>query len=184
MPRQLMVLDMSIRKEVGSAAEDLVKGLSELPVIYVDNRSFRYAYYSIDQAVAGDQDYEPFRVVTTSGVSHDTRLWPYLANYPVAQSARVIMLCDHPDVVDKPAKGLCVALYSHEGATMQVSHRQGAVYDLTSIAAINRDPADPLITDYLEHTQRRLVAVGNADTISACIAWAEANLSPGGWRRW
>ena len=183
-PKELMVLDMSIRKEAGSAAEDIVKGLSELPVLYLDNATFRYAYYSVDINPADGQDFQPMRAATASGLTHDTRSWPAMTNYFITDPARPIMHCDRADAVESPLLGSCVAIYSHEGVQVQASHRLGAKYDLTSITAIIRDDIEPLIKDYEFHTQRRLVAVGNPDTVAASIAWAEANLAPGDWKRW
>lgn len=184
MPRELMILEMSIGKKPGSAAEDIVKGLSELPVAYLDNATFRYAYYSVDGNPADGQAFQPMRVASPSGETNDTRLWPNLTNYPVGQPARVIMLCNRADAELRPDQGLCVALYSHEAATMQASHRLGAIYNLTSITAIIADDINPLITDYELHTQRRLLAVGSPDTIAAAIAWAETRLRAQDWSRW
>lgn len=183
-PKELMVLDMSIRKEAGSSAEDIVKGLTELPVLYMDNATFRYAYYSVDSNPADGQEFQPMRVATVSGMTHDTRSWPIMTNYFISEPARAIMLCDRADAVQSPNVGSCVALYAHEGVQVQASHRVGAKYDLTSITTIIRDDVEPLITDYEFHTQRRLVAVGNANQVAASIAWAEANLAPGDWKRW
>jgi hypothetical protein len=183
MPKELMLLDMSIRKQQG-AAEDIVKGLSELPVIYFDNTIFRYAYYSIDPDPMDGQDFQPFMVSTSSGPTHDTQRWPALTNYPVDGSARVLMLCNRDDAVAHPDAGVCVAIYSHEGSLMQASRRDGAIHSLTALAAIGGDKDQPLITDFEFHTQRRLVVVGNPDTIASGVAWAETWLKPDSWQRW
>jgi hypothetical protein len=184
MPRELMILDMSIRKDAGSAAEDIVKALSELPVIYLDNTIFRYAYYSIDANPVDGIAFQSMRMMSSSGVTNDTQLWPVLVNYNIAQPAHSIMLCDRADAVELPALGQCVALYAHEGATVWGSRRTGARHQLTLITAIIDNQADPLITDYAFHVQRRLIAVGNPNTVSAGIAWAEAHLKPEDWRQW
>ncbi|MBF6025819.1 hypothetical protein [Lysobacter niastensis] len=183
-PKELMVLDMSIRKEPGSPAEDIVKGLSELPVIYLDNSIFRYAYYSVDTQPADGLVFLPMQGSSASGPTHDTRAWPVLTNYYIAEPARLIMLCDRSDALQSPRTATCVAIYSHEGAKVEASHRIGAKYDLTLITAINRDDVNPVISDYEFHTQRRLVAVGSPDTVTAAIAWAEANLAASDWKRW
>jgi hypothetical protein len=86
--------------------------------------------------------------------------------------------------VTHPTEGICVALYSHEGSMMQASRRDGAIHSLTAIAAIGGDEAQPFITDFEFHTERRLVAIGNPDTIASGIAWAETWLKPEDWRRW
>jgi hypothetical protein len=184
MPKELMLLDMSIRKQQGSTAEDIVKGLSELPVIYFDNTIFRYAYYSSDPDPMDGQDFRPFMVSTSSGPTHDTQRWPGLTNYPVDGLAHVLMLCNRDDAVAHPDAGVCVALYSHEGSLMQASRRDGAIHSLTAIAAIGGDKDQPLITDFEFHTQRRLVVVGNPDTVASGIAWAETWLKPDSWQRW
>lgn len=184
MPKELMLLDMSIRKQQGSTAEDIVKNLSELPVIYFDNTIFRYAYYSIDSNPADGQDFQPFRISTSSGSTHDTQKWPVLTNYVVDGLARVLMLCTRDDAVAHPKEGVCVALYSHEGSQMQASRRDGAIHSLTALAAIGGNAEQPLITDFDFHTERRLLVVGNPDTVASGIAWAEAWLKPEGWQRW
>jgi hypothetical protein len=185
MPKELMLLDMSIRKQQGSTAEDIVKGLSELPVIYFDNTIFRYAYYSVDSDPLDGQDFQPFRVATSSGTTtNDTQQWPVLTNYPVDGLARVLMLCTRDDATTRPQDGLCVAIYSHEGSQMQASRRNGAIHSLTALAAIGGNEDQPLITDFDFHTQRRLVVVGNPDTVASGIAWAETWLKPDGWQRW
>lgn len=183
-PRSLMVIDMSIRKDAGSVAEDLVKNLSELPVIFFDNAALMYVYYSVDTTPADGQDFRPMQVATPTANTHDTRLWPALTNYFIADPARVIMLCDRADAVASPTVGNCVGLYSHEGSQMQVSRRDGTLHNLTLITSIIRDPADPVIEDYDEHTQRRLLVVGTPDTVAATIAWAEEHLAASDWKRW
>lgn len=183
-PKELMLLDMAIRKQQGSTAEDIVKGLSELPVVYFDNTIFRYAYYSTDTNPSDGQDFQPFKVSTSSGATHDTQKWPGLTNYPVDAPARVLMLCTRDDAVTHPGDGLCVALYSHEGSLMQASRRDGAIHSLTALAAIGGDDVHPVIADFDWHTQRRLMVVGTPDSIASGIAWAEAWLKPGDWQRW
>lgn len=184
MPRELMLVDMSIQKDAGSAAEDIVKGLSELPVIYLDNTTFRYAYYSADETPTDGQAFQPMRVATADGNSHDTQRWLGLTNFRVDQPAHVIMLCDRDDAVTNPGVGRCVAIYSHEAVLMQASRRDGAMHSLTLIEAVQEDANDPLISDFNLHTQRRLIVVGNPDTVASGIAWAETWLDKTGWRRW
>lgn len=182
-PKELMVLDMSIRKDAGSAAEDIVKGLSELPVIFPDNQIYRYAYYSTDSTPADGQTFQPMRGDSAAGPTHDTRQWPLLANIFIVP-ARALMLCDRADALEAPRMGNCLAIYSHEGAQMQASRRQTVAHSLTLITAINRDDAAPMIGDFDEHTQRRLVVVGNPITVEAGIAWAEEHLAQADWKRW
>ncbi len=183
-PRQLLILDLSIRKDAGSTAEDIVKGLSELPVIYLDNTLYRYAYYSADATPGDGQTFQTMQGSSNAGLTHDTRQWPDLTNFFVTAPSRVIMLCDRADAVQAPSMGNCVAIYSHESAQVQASRRMTVLNSLTLITVINRDEAAPTISDFEEHTQRRLVVVGNPDTVAAGIAWAEEHLPPSGWRRW
>jgi hypothetical protein len=184
MPRELMLVDMSIQKNAGSSAEDIVKGLSELPVMYLDNTTFRYAYFSTDNTPLDGETFQPMRVATSSGYTHDTQRWPSLTNFQVGQDAHVIMLCDRDDAAVNTGSGRCVAIYSHEGVLMQASRRDGAIHSLTMIAAIQKDADAPLISDFDLHTQRRLIVVGNPDTVASGIAWAETWLDKAGWRRW
>ena len=67
---------------------------------------------------------------------------------------------------------------------MQASRRDGAAQSLTMITTINRDDVAPSIVDFDEHTQRRLVVVGNPITVEAGIAWAEEHLAQADWKRW
>src|SRR5207244_673127 len=46
LPREMMVLDLSIQPEAGS--QELLKALSELPVAFPKTTVMRYAYYSVD----------------------------------------------------------------------------------------------------------------------------------------
>lgn len=183
-PKELLALDLSIRKDAGSAAEDIVKGLSELPVIFLDNLTYRYAYYSTDTTPADGQNFQPMQAGSTTAPTHDTRQWPLLTNFFITEPGRAIMLCDRADALQAPRTGTCVAIYSHEGAKLQASRRDGAAQSLTMITTINRDDVAPSIVDFDEHTQRRLVVVGNPITVEAGIAWAEEHLAQADWKRW
>lgn len=180
MPRELMLVDMGIQRHSNSTAEPIVKSLSELPVLYLDNTRYRYAYFSVDHEPVDGLRFEPMRAHAT----HDTRAWERLTNHFVPEPARAIMLCDRGGALETPDVGRCVALYAHYGVTVQASHRRGALPDLTLITTIPIDSAEPRITDHALHTERRLVAVGSPRTVSAAIAWGAANMRPDAWARW
>lgn len=175
-PREAMVLDMSIRKD-GPTSPDLVKALSELPVAFVDVNFLRYAYYSTN----GTQ-FQHMLAPTASGPSHDIKQWAWDENY--IQSGHAIALCDRPDMVEQPDQGTCMAFYSHEHTRVYASHRQGSPNELALMSVLGDNAAAPTITDTQWYTARRLVAVGNLSTVAAVITHAEQNYPASGWARW
>lgn len=174
-PREAMVVDMSIRKD-GPASPDLVKALSELPVAFVDVNFLRYAYYSVDGV-----NFQRMQAPTASGPSHDIKQWAWDENY--IQGGHALALCDRADGVEQPAQGTCMAFYSHEFTRVYASHRQGAS-ELALMSVLGDNAAAPKITDTQWYTARRLVAVGNLSTVAAVIAHAEQNYPASGWARW
>ncbi|WP_408949953.1 hypothetical protein [Lysobacter sp. Hz 25] len=176
MPREAMMLDMSIRKDF-SGAQNPVKALSELPVAFVDVNFLRYAYYSLN----GSQ-FQRFQPSTTPGLSHDIKQWPWNENY--YQSGHAIALCDRPDMVEQPSQGTCMAFYSHEPTLVYASRRQGAPYELGLMSMLGDDDFSTEIVGTEWHTARRLVAVGHLTSVAAVIAHAEQHVPASSWAQW
>jgi hypothetical protein len=179
-PKEMMVLDMSVRRESGS--QELIKALSELPVAFFDNAQLPYAYYSDDATPADGMQFSKLQVPTSFGNTHDSRLWPNVTNFE--REGRSIMLCSHAQADVLLATGVCIAFYSHERTRVYASHRSQPNNDLTLISILGDNASSPKINDFNWHTARRLVAVGNSGTVSAVIAFAENNLDPLHWTRW
>lgn len=176
MPREAMMLDMSIRKDF-SGAKDLVKALSELPVAFVDVDFLRYAYYSVNGA-----QFQRFEVAASSGLGHDIKHWPWNQNY--FQSGHAIALCDRPDMVEQPSQGTCMAFYSHEPTLVSASRRQGSPHELALMTMLGDDDFATRIVDSEWHTARRLVAVGHLTSVAAVIAHAEQHVPASAWPSW
>lgn len=181
MPREAMVVDMSIRKDAASAP-DLVKALSELPVAFVDVNFLRYAYYSDDATPLNGSQFVRFNVSTASGLTHDIKLWPWTDNFE--RTGHAIALCDRPDAVENPTQGTCMTFYSHERTRVYASHRQGALSELALMSVLGDNAAAPIIGDTGWHTARRLVAVGHLGGASAVITHAEQHFPATSWARW
>lgn len=179
LPRQGMVVDLSVRREAG--APNLVKALSELPVAFVDTAFLRYAYYSDDANPLDGTSFVRLNADLAGGPSHDVPQWPLVANY--ARLGHAIALCERADAIENPHLGICMAFYAHERTRIYASHRQSH-FDLALMSVLGDNPAAPEISDLNRHTARRLVAVGNLDTVSAVIRLAELNLNPAHWARW
>ncbi|MGO1002967.1 hypothetical protein [Lysobacter sp. CA196] len=175
MPREAMMLDMSIRKD-HPGAKNLVKALSELPVAFVDVNFLRYAYYSLN----GSQ-FQRFQVATASP-GHDIKQWPWNDNQ--FQSGHAIALCDRPDMVERPNQGTCMAFYSHEPTLVSASRRQGSPNELALMTMLGDDDFSTQIVDSQWHTARRLVAVGHLTSVAAVIAHAEQHLPASSWASW
>ena len=175
-PREAMVVDMSIRKD-GPASPDLVKALSELPVAFVDVNFLRYAYYSVDGV-----NFQQLQGSTGPSFSHDIKQWLWNENFE--RSGHAIALCDRADAIEQPAQGTCMAFYAHEFTRVYASRRQGSPNELALMSVLGDNAAAPTISDTQWHTARRLVAVGNLSTVAAVIAHAEQNYPASGWARW
>lgn len=180
MPREAMMLDMSVRREAG--AQPLDRGLSELPVAFVDADFLRYAYYSDDPTPSNGMQFERFYVGTPTGVTHDIRAWPLTDNF--YREGRAIALCDRADAVENPAQGTCMAFYAHERTSVYASNRRGALQPLALMSVLGNATVSSYITDMNWHTARRLVAVGHLDSVSAVIMHAERNFPSHTWPRW
>ncbi|MGH8082030.1 MAG: hypothetical protein ACREP7_15760 [Lysobacter sp.] len=181
MPREAMVLDLSIRKDAASAP-DLVKALSELPVAFVDVNFLRYAYYSDDATPLNGSQFHRFEVSTATGTTHDIKRWPWTENFQ--RDGHAIALCDRPDMIENPTQGTCMAFYAHERTRVYASHRQGALNELALMSVLGDNPAAPTIGNTQWHTARRLVAVGHLGGVSAVITHAEQNFPAASWARW
>ncbi|MBX9403125.1 hypothetical protein K4L06_17590 [Lysobacter sp. BMK333-48F3] len=172
MPREAMIVDMSIRKDHPDA-DHLFKALSELPVAYVDADFLRYAYYSVDGV--------HFQRLNVDS-SHDLKQWPWNVNHH--RSGHAIALCDRPDMVEQPSQGTCMAFYSHEPTLLTASRRQGAPSELGLMTTLGDDDFGTQIVDTQWHTARRLVAVGHLTSVAAVIAYAEQHIPASSWGQW
>lgn len=174
--KQILVLDMSVKKD-NTTAPDLRKDLSELPAMFVNNATLRYAYYSDDTYPADGLVWKRLDVTVNGLDTHDSRQWPFLADN--FKAGRAIALCDRADADVSLTMGNCVTLYSHEVASLSASHR-----DTLTLLAVLGDVAPSVISDANWHTHRRLILAGNLGTASACAAWAEQHFPLADWSRW
>ena len=195
LPKQMMIIDMSIRREEGS--EVLAKRLSEVPVAFPKTSFMRYAYFSRD-----GQTFDTFRTclgwsyvghgqwACTGGyrLSNDVSQWAYGELIP--GTGRAVMLCNIPDALERPDEGICMAFYSHFDTLYEISRRRGGE-DLTLVTMVGHysstiDTNDPnqVISDFNWHTLRRIMAVGNVNTVKAVISIANQRITDwGNWRR-
>jgi len=180
MPRNLMVMDMSLRRLSGS--QQIIKAASELPVAFVDNNNLRYAYISNDASPLDGVTFVRMNVNTGSRITHDSKAWPLVTNY--IATGHALMLCNRADAIENPRIGTCMAFYVHEPTRIYASHRHGAIYDLTLMSALGDNPATPYVADYNWHTARRVVVAGTPYLVSQSIEWAERNLPAWSWARW
>lgn len=177
MPRQVMVMEMSVKKDDASAS-DLVKSLTELPVGFIDSSKYPYVYFSADtDGAANGLGWQRLEV----NGSNDIRTWPLLTNYE--RVGRVIALCDHAGADLDPTLGVCIGLYGRETTRVYASRRQTSLYGLALISVLGDNAASPTITDTNWHTSRRLLLVGNLGTLAGGAAWGESNW-PAAWPRW
>lgn len=176
LPREAMVVDMSIRKD-GPGSPDLVKALSELPVAFVDVNFLRYAYFSTNGA-----QFQRLQAYTPAGFNHDIKQWPWNDN--VIQGGHAIALCDRPDAIEQPNQGTCMAFYAHEFTRVYASRRQGSPNELALMSVLGDNPYAAKIVNTDWHTARRLVAVGHLTSVTAVIAHAEQRLPGSSWARW
>lgn len=173
MPKEMMVIDMSIRRHPGS--EPIVKQISEMPVAYVRSDYLRYAYYSEDGV-----NFQAMTEKNSSGLyTHDTRQWPYLTN--MYRIGRSIMLCTLSDAIQRSTQGICMAFYSDKSVPLVVSHRRGARYDLTLLGATGSADGSQ-IADYEKHSLRRIMMVGNVGSVASGFTQAKYLFSD--WGNW
>lgn len=181
LPKQMMVLDMSIKRESGSI--ELQKRFAEIPVAFPKTSFMRYAYSSPD-----GQTFEPLRYSNT----HDVAQWPYL-QLVGGIGKKTVMLCNIPDALERPNEGICMAFYSHFATYAEVSRRRGGREDLTLINLAGDDGLwvpdyytnhNKYIRGFDWHTLRRIMAVGNVNTVRAVISIANQRITDwGNWRR-
>ena len=175
LPREMAVMDMSIRREQNSTT--LPRVGAEVPVAFPKTSVMRFAYSSIDGVA-----FSP--MIRTSTNSNDVSGWP-LDQVGVRKDAKAVMLCNIADALERPNDGFCMAFYSNFVALADVGHRRGK-QDLTLISLLG-DSGNGFgghLIDFDWYTIRRILAVGNVNTIRAVINIANLNITDwGNWRR-
>lgn len=172
-PREMMVVDMSIRRLNG--AEALRPNISELPAMFPHAWRLPYAYHSIDGV-----NFEKLTKTVNGIPTHDLTKWEVYENVPIA--AKVVMFSNQPDAIANPNAGIGIAIYTKDITRFATGHRNGRRYDLGYMAATGSNSSADLIDDYNWHTFRRIVAVGHFNSIKAIIQ--KANQEFGGPWRW
>jgi len=176
-PKQAMILDMAVRRS-SAVSQVIKKRLSEMPVAFGFAEKMRYAYYSRD-------GYSFTPVYFNNDPSRaDIMAWPTspTVNIETAPNstqttqsgnwlppAKVIMTCDIPYInVTTENTGTCMAFYADRLTAIAVSHR-ASDNNLTLMGMLGDVSINADIADQNWHTLRRLVAVGNPNTVRAVI---------------
>lgn len=169
LPEQVMVLDMEVRRESG--AQNIHPIQSEFPAIFPSNYSLKYAYYSTDGVNFSSWLYNG---------TNNIQSWGKPDPAPTRR-AKAIMLHTHPDANATPDSGMGIVIYTNDTVEMVMSRRTGARFNLGYMAATGSGNASETITDTNWHKWRRIVVVGNLNTIKNSIRQAKSHLGSGSW---
>jgi len=169
LPKEVMVLDMEIRRE--NSAQDIHPIQSELPAIFPSNYSLKYAYYSTD-----GMNFSSWLHNGTNNIQS----WGNPDPAP-NKMVKAIMLHTHPNANATPESGMGIIIYTNDTVEMVMSRRTGATFNLGYMAATGSGRSSETITDTNWHKWRRIVVVGNLNTIKNSISQAKAHLGSGAW---
>ncbi len=162
MPKEGMLLDLSYTRNQGG--EILDKSQSEAPTIFPLADVFPFAFSSTDGVTI-----TPFNVNVGGNLTNDIRQWPLTTNH--YGTGKVVMACTS-------SQSNCIALYSRKTTTLIFSHRTGVNYNL-SMLTLTID-SQGVISDYLTHRARKIMAVGTPNTIKWVISQANSNIQDWG----
>lgn len=172
LPKQAMILDMSIFTE--SDGQFLTKRLSELPAIFPDSTKMRYAFYSLDGV-----NFLPLH--PEDNLSNDVLTWGY--GVGIDLNAKAIMLSNTPFALVEPNGGVGIAIYSNFTAVLGASSRFGGrPLVALGITGESSQNSEIQMTKNKWYTVRRVVAVGNFNSIKETIR--QANVKIHDWGTW
>lgn len=182
LPPQAMVIDMSMQLEANSTAQPILRSASEVPVAFPYTSIMRYAFYSLDGNIFRKLE----RCDTPVGCTNDTLQWPSntSVNINTDVNGRAIALATTPNAHIQQQTGFGMAFYSSFTTGMTISHRKGVRgIDLTLIAMVGDvHGGTSTISDSYSRTIRRVMVVGNMQTMRSAISTAKQKITD--WGNW
>jgi len=175
LPNEVMVLDMSFARE--DAGDETDPNQSELPAMFANRSLFKYMYYTTDDGDTWAKWEE--------NSTHNVDNWSAAANSAnFYKDVQAVWVSNESDAIGNPNSGSGIGIYANGVTTFVAGKRTGASNNLSYIAALGGTSAATDIEDDYWHGWRRLVLVGNLNTIKSVIDDAVTEIGGSGDWTW
>lgn len=173
-PNEVIVLDMSFaREDEGEAIRSIS---SEFPAMFANRSSFKYLYYSYD----GDTWYQ-----WQNNGTHNVSNWDSSPNSPnYYKDVQAVWVSNESNAISNPSSGSGIGIYVNGITSFAAGKRTGQSNDLVYIAALGDDSSSVQFNDDYWHGWRRLVVVGNLQTVKNSIDQAVSHIGGSGDWTW